>query len=99
MFQMSSDKKGFEKAVDIFADMFISPNFDPKYVKQEVTMIDSEFSKNATSDAWRLFDHMQFVSDPTHRFGRFRIGNHETLDGPHSNDELVAKLSEFRKQH
>lgn len=42
MFQMSSDKKGFTKAVDIFADMFASPLFDPKYVKQEVNMIDSE---------------------------------------------------------
>jgi len=46
-----------------------------------------------------LFDQLQFVSDPSHRFGRFRIGNHESLTKLHSNEELVNKLKEFRKNH
>ena len=47
-FKVSSDQ--FYKTLDIFAQFFISPLFNPDSVERELKAVDSEFNKNLLDD-------------------------------------------------
>jgi insulysin len=51
-FDINSDY--FEKAYDIFCNLFIDPTFDEKSIKSEIKIIQSEHEKNINSDLWRI---------------------------------------------
>lgn len=61
-------------------------------------MIDSEYKKNATSDGWREFDLLQYISNQNHRYSRFRIGNFQTLS-KNDNKSMIEALNTFRNNH
>lgn len=66
-------------ALDRFAQFFIDPLMLESSVSRELEAVNSEFSKNAKSDSWRLSQVKKCISRPNHDYGKFSIGNHETL--------------------
>ncbi|GAQ79598.1 Insulinase family protein [Klebsormidium nitens] len=84
-----------EEALDRFAQFFIGPLLSEDATSREMKAVDSENSKNLTSDAWRfnqLQKHLSKESNPFHKFG---TGSLETLDvqpkacGKNTRDELI----------
>ena len=54
VYYFNVDNKGFEGALDRFAQFFISSKFSEGSVEREINAINSEFSKNKNNDTWRL---------------------------------------------
>lgn len=69
----------FEKALDIFAQFFISPLFSQKSVEREARVVDMENKKNLQSDDWRLFQLEKFISNKKSPYNKFGTGNYATL--------------------
>ena len=40
------NKNNFEESFDIFSSVFISPNFDEKYIQKEVNSVNSEYERS-----------------------------------------------------
>ena len=51
----------FREALDIFAQFFVSPSFNPDMVAREVNAIDNEFNETRRDDAARL-DELLYVA-------------------------------------
>ncbi|KAK0627174.1 Metalloenzyme, LuxS/M16 peptidase-like protein [Immersiella caudata] len=66
-------------ALDRFAQFFVKPLFLASTLDRELRAIDSEYKKNLQSDDWRLKQLERYMSNPEHPYGRFEIGNLETL--------------------
>eukprot|EP00916_Digyalum_oweni_P019122 GHVL01031858.1.p1 GENE.GHVL01031858.1~~GHVL01031858.1.p1 ORF type:complete len:936 (-),score=112.23 GHVL01031858.1:1707-4514(-) len=85
-----------EGALDRFAQFFISPLFTAGATDRERQAVDSEYSKNLQSDAWRLHQIIRNNANPNHPVNRFCIGSIKTLkDIPEKNgidirNELLA---------
>ncbi|KAJ8705714.1 hypothetical protein PYW08_012760 [Mythimna loreyi] len=68
------------KALDIFAQFFISPLFTESATGRELSAVHSEHEKNMSSDTWRLDQLNKSTASPTHPFHKFGTGNKETLE-------------------
>ncbi|CAB3224482.1 unnamed protein product [Arctia plantaginis] len=68
------------KALDIFAQFFISPLFTESATGRELSAVNSEHEKNTSSDTWRLDQLNKSTADPKHPFHKFGTGNKETLE-------------------
>ncbi|KAG6438646.1 hypothetical protein O3G_MSEX000111 [Manduca sexta] len=68
------------KSLDIFAQFFISPLFTESATGRELSAVNSEHEKNASSDTWRLDQLYKSTAEPTHPFHKFGTGNKETLE-------------------
>ena len=69
----------FEPALDRFAQFFVAPLISKDGVDREIKAVDSENSKNLTSDSWRNMQLWKHVSKADHAFHKFGTGNLETL--------------------
>ncbi|KAJ2938650.1 hypothetical protein O0L34_g11978 [Tuta absoluta] len=68
------------KALDIFAQFFISPLFTETATGRELSAVHSEHEKNTSSDMWRLDQLNKSTADPNHPYHKFGTGNRETLE-------------------
>ncbi len=86
----------FSKLLEIFSRFFVKPLFETKYVKKEVSAVDSEHKKNISSDMWRHNDiFRKFILNP--EFNKFSTGDKSTLVIVTDEDvnELRKRLLEF----
>ena len=80
-------------ALDRFAQFFIAPNMDARYVERERNAVEAEYQMGLKSDTRRGFDALQASMNPAHPFSRFTVGSLETLadrDDGKVRDELLA---------
>ncbi|XP_039761918.1 insulin-degrading enzyme [Pararge aegeria] len=68
------------KALDIFAQFFVSPLFTESATGRELSAVNSEHEKNASSDMWRLDQLNKSTAHKDHPFHKFGTGNRETLE-------------------
>lgn len=64
-----------EQAIDIFSHFFVDPLIKEKYVEKEMNAVESEFSKNINSDAWKIQAMMKMIANKKHNFSKFGSGN------------------------
>eukprot|EP00668_Euglena_longa_P012533 GGOE01014988.1.p1 GENE.GGOE01014988.1~~GGOE01014988.1.p1 ORF type:complete len:1079 (+),score=296.16 GGOE01014988.1:306-3239(+) len=76
-FTITSDH--LHHALDMFASFFTCPLFTASGTDRELKAIDSEHSKNIQSDAFRFFQFLKDVSNPSYPFSNFATGNLTTL--------------------
>jgi insulysin len=91
-FEVSND--GFEKALDMFAQFFISPLLGDSQAEREMNAVDSEFNMSQQSDAWRKFMMLQHISHPDSALCRFNCGNLKSL----KKDGIRQNLLDFHKK-
>ncbi|MCP5153261.1 MAG: insulinase family protein [Ectothiorhodospiraceae bacterium] len=87
------DAAHLEPALDRFAQFFVAPRFDPRYVDRERQVVHSEYTSKLESDGRRLYHARTHAMNPDHPAARFAVGSRETLaDLPDSalRDELIA---------
>ena len=85
-------------ALDRFAQFFIAPRFDAKYVEREKNAVQAEYQMGLKSDPRRGLDVLQEVMNPEHPYSQFSVGSLDTLaDRPGSTirDELLAFYDEY----
>jgi len=78
-----------EKALDIFSNFFIAPLFTLSGTSREVQAVDSENSKNLTSDARRRLQVVKDIADQSHYYSKFTTGNASTLPAETEETERV----------
>ncbi len=71
----------FEGAVDRMAQFFIAPLFLEEFTEREMNAVDSEYEANLQRDVWRNQRLRRHLSDPSHPYSNFAIGNLNTLTG------------------
>jgi len=76
-----------EPAVDRFANFFVGPLFSPSGTAREVNAVDSENSKNLTTDGRRRLQILKAMADPNHHYSKFSTGNATTLPAANSNSD------------
>ncbi|XP_026744064.1 insulin-degrading enzyme [Trichoplusia ni] len=88
------------KALDIFAQFFITPLFTESATGRELSAVNSEHEKNISSDTWRLDQLNKSTASPEHPFHKFGTGNRETLETiPKSKGiDVRMRLLEFHKK-
>ena len=88
-----------ERAIDIFANFFISPLFTLSGTEREVNAVDSENSKNMSNDGRRRLQILKTLVDPDHHYSKFSTGNAQTLamDGDNNHDNRMLVDSEQSK--
>jgi insulysin len=86
-------------ALDRFAQFFIAPRFDARFVEREVNAVHSEHQKNLTSDERRIYQVVRSTSNPSHPFQRFGTGNLATLKAEGDDDALRQSLIDFYQRH
>jgi len=82
-----------EPALDRFAQFFISPLFDAKYVKREANAVNSEYQLKLKEDSRRIDAAEKQSYNPASPYAQFFVGNLDTLaDRPGSKvrDDLIA---------
>lgn len=75
----SVDNSAFEEALDRFSDFFKDPLFNPSGVSRELQAIDQEYAKNLENDDIRLFYVDKELSNHSHPYHNFNMGNSSTL--------------------
>ncbi|OWR46486.1 putative metalloprotease, partial [Danaus plexippus plexippus] len=68
------------RALDIFAQFFISPLFTEGATGRELSAVNSEHEKNTSSDTWRLDQLNKSTADDNHPYHKFGTGNRDTLE-------------------
>ncbi|XP_072943184.1 insulin-degrading enzyme isoform X2 [Epargyreus clarus] len=88
------------KALDIFAQFFISPLFTESATGRELSAVNSEHEKNAASDTWRLDQLNKSTADPDHPYHKFGTGNRDTLETipKQKGIDVRKELLKFHKQ-
>ena len=87
------DAPHLEAALDRFAQFFVAPNFDARYVERERNAVQAEYQMGLKSDGRRGLDVLQASMNPEHPFSQFAVGDLNSLaDRPGSpvRDELIA---------
>ena len=83
-----------EPALDRFAQFFIAPLLDEKYVDRERHAVHSEFQSRIRDDRRRSFSVLKQVMNPEHRFSHFSTGSMKTLQG-----DVRSDLLDFYNQY
>ena len=76
-FSVNTD--GFEGTLDRFAQFFIAPLFDEKYVEREKNAVHAEYSTRINADNIRIIEAFENVINPLHPAAKFNAGNLDTL--------------------
>ena len=88
----------FREALDIFAQFFVSPSFNPDMVAREVNAIDNEFNETRRDDAARLDELLYVAGAPAgHPFATFTWGHAESLR--HGDASAVAAVKALYRDH
>lgn len=82
--------KSYE-ALDVFAHFFIDPLLSKDMVEKEANAVNSEYEINVNGDGWKLMFLLELLSDSSHPFSRFTIGNLDSLVKP----DVVEALKKF----
>lgn len=88
-----------EKTFDIFSNFFVAPLFTLSGTGREVNAIDSENSKNLTSDARRRLQILKALADPNHYYSKFSTGHAKTLDTEQRLEYIREALMAFHRKH
>lgn len=88
----------FESALDRFAQFFISPLFNAKYVERERNAVNSEYTAKYTDEYRRIRDVYREIALPGHPVNRFSVGNLDTLQVTKPRD-LRKDLIDFYDTH
>ncbi|MCB0421047.1 MAG: insulinase family protein [Bdellovibrionales bacterium] len=91
-FDVNAD--ALEGALDRFAQFFISPKFDVRYIEKELQNVQLEYDKNIENDYWREQRVIKLASVSGHPLSYFGIGNKESLTGIPQ-----AVLKDFHKKY
>lgn len=96
-FDIAADQ--LEGALDRFAQFFIAPRFDPRYVEREINAVHSEYSSKMLDDFRRGYDVFKSLLNPAHPMAKFSVGSIQSLapDGDYS--ALREALIAFYEQH
>ncbi len=92
------DKDFLAPALDRFAQFFIAPLFNQKYVDREKHAVDSEYQSKLKDDGRRQYEVLKTITNPLHPFSKFSVGNLETL-ADRSNQSLRDALIKFYNLH
>ena len=65
--------------LDRFAQFFVAPRFDTKYVDRERHAVDSEYQLKIKDDSRREWDVLSELLNPKHPLAKFSVGNLQTL--------------------
>ena len=84
----------FDGALDRFAQFFIAPTFDARYVDREKNAVNSEYQLYFKDDDWRSSYVEKQVMDRNHPGSNFSVGSLETLAG-----DVRTDLIEFYRTH
>ncbi|KAI5062806.1 hypothetical protein GOP47_0021353 [Adiantum capillus-veneris] len=79
-FHFDANADHLEEALDRFAQFFICPLMSEDATSREMKAVDSENTKNLTSDSWRSDQLLKHSSSRSHPYSKFGTGNIETLD-------------------
>ena len=83
------NKNNFEESFDIFSSVFISPNFDEKYIQKEVNSVNSEYERNVQLDSRRKDLIIRDIANPNSLFHKFSTGNKDTLNITNLRDRVI----------
>lgn len=89
--------ESLEPALDRFAQFFISPTFDARYVDRERHAVDSEYRLKIKEDYLRYYAVTKHIANPASSYNQFFVGNLETLSdkaGSSVRDELIKFYTE-----
>ena len=88
----------FDSALERFAQFFIAPLFDEKYVERERNAVHSEYSAKYADEFRRARDVYRELVAEAHPLGHFSVGNLDTLalEGPR---KLQDDLNTFYTRH
>lgn len=78
-YHYSVQPEALADSIDRFADFFVAPLFEQKWVAREINAVDSEFKMYLNEDSWGMMDVGKATSNPKHPYSRFAVGNLETL--------------------
>lgn len=84
----------FEGGLDRFAQFFIAPTFDAKYVDREKNAVNSEYQLYFKDDDWRSSAVEKQEMNPAHPGSNFSVGSLTTLAG-----DVRTDLIEFYRTH
>ena len=87
-----------EEGLDRFAQFFIAPRFDERYVEREMNAVEAEYQMGLESDPRRGLDVLQAVMNPEHPYSQFSVGNLQTLadrEGAPVRDDLLAFYDQY----
>ncbi len=97
-YYFSIDPNFLKPALDRFAQFFISPLFDEKYVQRERSVVDSEYKARVKDEGRRLWTARSAAYNPAHPSTGFSVGSVDSLAD--RQDDLVRDdLLVFYKQH
>ena len=85
------EKDHLVEALDRFSAFFISPTLEAEYIDREKNAVHSEFNAYINNEYRRFIDGIGQISNPDHPFGRFNVGNLDTLKG----DDLADRVRQF----
>ncbi len=88
------DTGAYKEALDRFAQFFISPLLDERYLEKEKNAVNSEFDRNIEKDHWRLYRMSTVIAKKEHPYNTFNIGSNKTLKDVKRKDVL-----EFYKKY
>lgn len=89
----------FEPALDRFAQFFVAPKFDPRYVEREINAVHSEYSSKMLDDFRRGYDVSKQVMNPAHPMAKFSVGSLESLSADKDYEALRGDLIRFYDKH
>ncbi|WP_027856364.1 insulinase family protein [Marinobacterium jannaschii] len=78
-FDISADS--LEPALDRFAQFFVAPLLDEKYVERERHAVHSEYRARMRDDRQRLYSATKQVMNADHGYSHFSVGSMKTLAG------------------
>lgn len=94
-YHFECSKETFYKALDMFAQFYISPLFKDDCVSKEKNAVDSEAQLHLNSDGWKKFQLKKSLSKSGSIYRQFSIGNLETLN----KEGIVDALKDFHKKY
>lgn len=89
--------KALDEALDRFAQFFIKPLFDARYVEQEKHAVHSEFQASFNNDSRRQRDVLASLMHKDHGLSKFSVGSLVTLGG--KEDGLLSDLHTLFDQY
>ncbi|GBG72511.1 hypothetical protein CBR_g12082 [Chara braunii] len=100
-FQFDINYDHLEEALDRFAQFFLCPLFSADATSREIKSVDSENSKNLTSDLWRLNQLQKHISSRKHPYHKFGTGNLKTLktDPESAGVDVRQRMIDFYNDH
>lgn len=89
----------FSKALDIFANQFISPRLSKNAMQREREAVDSEYQMALSNDGILFQSVIKCLMNENHPASQFDCGNLKTLKEDITDDDLHSELLKFFKKY